>query len=528
MLLIKGSNIKKYFSDRLVLDIKDLRIHTNDRIGIVGANGVGKTTLIKVLMGTEEKDSGKVQIFGEYSYIPQLINTETTLSGGEKAKLFINKALSENSNILFADEATANLDIFAIEEIQQRFKLYKGAIVLISHDREFLDSICNKIIELKEGKIKEYKGNYSDYLRQKEIELDTESREYEKYIKEKRNIENAISELSHKSSSMRKTPKRMGNSEARLHRKMGNQKAKSKLDSKGEALKTRLEKLQVKDKPDSIQLTKFDINYTEKIYSKILVSGKNINKRFGEKILLNNASFTINNGDKVALLGNNGCGKTTLIKMILDKEKVTLSGKLKIGYFSQNLDVLDSEKTLLENIKDNSPYEESFIRLILARLLFKSDDVYKKIKVLSGGEKIKASIAKLILNKYNMLILDEPTNYLDMDSIKVLEEVLSEFKGTLLLVSHDRRFLNNVATGLLVFDNCKLKRFQGGYNEYLKSLDREKICDKKEKFSKERIMVIENKINRMMGMISILTEKEKIVELDKELKELIKEKKNLD
>ncbi|GAA0176652.1 ABC-F family ATP-binding cassette domain-containing protein [Clostridium sediminicola] len=527
MLLIKANNIKKYFIDRLILDIKNLRIYNNDRIGIVGLNGVGKTTLMKILMGIEKIDSGDVKVFGNYSYIPQLTSSETTLSGGEKQKELNYKALSMKNKILFADEPTSNLDINAIEELQKQFNHYEGAIVLISHDREFLDSICKKIIEINNGKLKEYKGNYSDYIQQKKIEYETEYREYEKFIKEKRDIQKSIYKLKSKSSNMKKTPKRMGNSEARLHRKMGNQKAKSKLDKRSEALKTRLMKLDKKNKPCETRTTKFDIHYSEKIYSKILVEGKNINKSFGKKIILNNAHLTINNGDKIGLLGNNGCGKTTLIKMILNSESITLSQKINIGYFSQHLELLNSDKTLLAYIKENSPYDEAYIRLILARLLFNNDDVFKNISVLSGGEKIKASLAKLILSKYNMLILDEPTNYLDMESIKALEEVLSDFNGTLLLVSHDRRFLNTVTNSLLVFNNCKLTRFEGNYEKFLESKDILQTKKGENRFEKQQLMVIENKINMIIGKISTTSDKQKIEELDNKLNELLKEKKNL-
>ena len=231
--------------------------------------------------------------------------------------------------------------------------------------------MCSKIIELENGKIKIYNGNYNFYKHQKQLERERQNFEYSQFVKDKRGLEEAIVDKKHHKASMRKTPKRMGNSEARLHR-LGNQKAEKNVDNGVKSLKSRLEKLEIKDKPLDICKTKVDIQKTEKLHSKILIKGSKVDKCFDSKNILDKADFQICNGWKVALIGENGCGKTTLIRMIIDKDSNISSSKtLKIGYFNQDLSILDEEKNILENVMNDSIYDETFTRILLARLLFK-------------------------------------------------------------------------------------------------------------------------------------------------------------
>ncbi|ASW42051.1 MULTISPECIES: ribosomal protection-like ABC-F family protein [Eubacteriales] len=544
MLLIEANNIKKSFADRLILDVESLKIYSEDRIGIVGVNGVGKTTLINILSKRLEADEGYVKIYSNYSYISQLEGPEClkiskemaskfnirdtwydNMSGGEKTRFKLAQALSENSPLVFADEPTSNIDIEGIELLERSFQEYKGALVLISHDRSFLDKLCNKIIELEGGKIKIYKGNYSDYIEQKAKARERAKFEYEEYIKEKKRLQQVIIDTKQKIKSMRKTPKRMGNSEARLH-KMGNQKAKANLDKNVKAVEKRIEHLESKEKPKEQELIKLDIKESNKLFSKIVIEGKNISKRFGDKVIFNDTEFSIFNGSKVALIGPNGCGKSTLIKMIMNNEDfINLSKGAKIGYFSQDMSILNDDLTIIENVMEESIYDETFARILLAGLFIKKEDIYKKVGVLSGGEKVKVSFAKMLLKDINLLILDEPTNYIDINSLEVVEKVLKDYEGTILFVSHDRRFIEAVADTIMTIENHKINIFRGNYKEYLASKRKVKKDSKQD--IKNQIFILQNRITEVIGRLSIPSKNDNLEELDKEYKELLAKLKEL-
>jgi macrolide transport system ATP-binding/permease protein len=526
MLLLEINKVKKYYADRLIIDIDNLLVYTGDKIGIVGVNGAGKSTLLNMLCSKSSCDEGSIKMYGGYSYITQIDepeniseNEKNTLSGGEKTKLKIQNAFNKNSSVLLADEPTCNLDIAGIKMLEKKLKNYKGSILIVSHDRELLDNVCNKIIELDNGKIKLYNANYSQYIKQKQLEKITLQGEYEEYIKEKKKLEMCIDKTKEKSNSIRRAPKRMGNSEARLH-KMGGQKGKMNLDNAAKALESRLNRLEVKEKPKDIEKMKLDIKTAEGVYSKILIEGKNINKAFNKKCIFKNGFFQIYNGSKVALVGPNGCGKTTLIKMILNGEKgIVISNILKIGYFSQNLNILDESKTILQNVMGTSIYDETFARTILGRLLFKREDVYKKIPVLSGGEKVKVALAKIILSDVNTLILDEPTNYLDIYSVEALEKMFSEYNGTVLFVSHDRRFINKVANKTMVIENHKISMYDGNYDEFLETLNKNKDMDKNE--LKMQKMILENRLSEVIGRLSMPSKNDDVEKLDAEYKKIL-------
>ncbi len=520
MLLVECRNLKKSYGDRLILDIENLCIYDQDRIGIVGVNGAGKTTLLNLLSQRIEPDEGWVKLFGKCSYISQLEPPEEktiqqemaskfkvpqiyreSMSGGEKNRFKLAASLSQNNAIIFADEPTSNMDIEGIQLVETSLAEFSGALVLISHDRDLLDSLCTKIIEIEGGKIKTYSGNYSEYIKQKTEERKLAQFEYEK--------------------SMRKTPRRMGNSEARLH-KMGNQKAKANLDRAIKNVEARIQHLEVKEKPPKIEKIKLDIGDVQKIYSKVVIEGKGLNKSFGEKVIFKDAQFYIENGAKVGLIGPNGCGKTTLLKMILNQESpIKIAPNVRIGYFSQELSILEENKSILDNVMAESVYGESFVRILLARLLFKGDSVYKKVRVLSGGERVKASFAKIICSDFNLLILDEPTNYLDLNSLEVVEEVLREYEHTLLFVSHDRRFINSVANQIMIIEDYKLKTFKGSYEEYMAS--RTEVRDRKKEQIEEEILLLETRLTEVISKISMSSRKDDLELLEVEYRETLRQ-----
>ncbi|AGA68392.1 ATPase component of ABC transporters with duplicated ATPase domain [Desulfitobacterium dichloroeliminans LMG P-21439] len=536
--------MKKYFGDRLVIDIKKLSLYSEDRIGIVGINGAGKTTLLNLLSQKLQPDEGWVKLYGQSSTISQLespeqetINQEMAskfkipmtysekLSGGEKTRFKLAVCLSQNSTMIFADEPTSNMDMEGIEQIEHYFAGYDGGLFLISHDRGLLDGLCNKILELEDGQIKIYPGNYRSYCEQKARERERAQFEYGQYVSEKKRLERVVIETSEKSKSIRKTPRRMGNSEARLH-KMGNQKAKANLDRSKKSVETRIEQLEIKEKPNKIEKIKLDLADTQRLHSKVIIEGKKINKAFSSRVIFKEAGFQIENGAKVALIGPNGCGKSTLLKMIMKgEESIRIAPSARIGYFSQDLSVLEDQESIMDNVMAESIYPESFVRSLLARLLFKGDQVYKRVKVLSGGERVKASFAKILCQDYNLLVLDEPTNYLDINSLEVIEEALQNYDRSLLFVSHDRRFIRSVANSILNIEDHKLISFKGNYTEYLAS--RQKVTDSGKEEVAKKIFVLQNRLSEVVGRISLPSKKDNREALDQEYDEILAELKRL-
>ena len=407
ILLLECGKIKKYYGDRLVLDLDNLQIFSTDRIGVVGANGAGKTTLLNILSQRREPDEGWVKVFTKSTYVSQLEPPEQkrispemaskfgvatiwsdTMSGGEKTRFKLAASFEADCPLLFADEPTSNIDLDGIELLERRLAEYQGAFVIVAHDRNFLDRLCNTILEVEFGKVKLYKGNYSAYRAQKTEERERAQFEYEQYINEKKRLERVAIERRQKARSIKKAPKRMGNSEARLH-KMGNQKAKAALERSVKSIEARIERLPVKAKPRKEAAIKLDLPEIKEIHSKVIVEGHNLNKSYGEQIVFQDAEFIIANGAKVALIGPNGCGKTTLLRMIMNREAgIRIAPGAAIGYFSQEMNILDEDLTILENVMAESPYDESFVRTLLSRLLFKRDDVFKRVAVLSGGERV--------------------------------------------------------------------------------------------------------------------------------------------
>lgn len=546
MSLVKINKVKKYYGDRLILDIDKFEILETDRIGLVGENGAGKTTLIKAILGDIQVEEGQVFLTKSNSYISQSENYigaceggkvrsvlnapseyEDFLSGGEKVKLKVSKALSENKSLIIADEPTANLDSSSIKVLEDMLKGYKGALLLVSHDRKFLDQLCNTIVEIDNGQIKIYKSNYSKYLILKEKERKRQEIEYTQYIDEKKRLERAILEKEGARDSIRKAPRRMGNSEARLC-KMGDQKAKKNLDGNIKALKSRIDHLEVKERPKTIKETKIRIKEGLEIISKNPIEVKSIDLFAGKKLLLKEAKFKIKKGRKVALIGDNGCGKSTLIKEIINNnnEKISIDNKVVIGYFDQEQSLLESHKSILQNIKDHSSFDESFIRINLDGFGFKGDDVYKKVSLVSGGERVKVALCKIILSDNNLLILDEPTNYLDIKSMEALENALINMDKTMLLVCHDREFISKVCDYIIEIKDGCINEFNGNYESYIEEQNKPKVS-KTEKVSKDQLLILENRLSEIISILSLGGNGVKKEDYEEEYYSLLKEIKML-
>ncbi len=542
MQLAKLNKIKKYYGDRLILDIKDFEIFEEDRIGVVGQNGAGKTTLLNILMKKIEPDEGQIFLTESYSYISQMENYlveceenkikklfkapdkyEDFLSGGEKVRLKISKALSENKKLIIADEPTSNLDANSIKVLEDMLKNYKGSLLLVSHDREFLDSLCNTIVQIEDGKIKIYKGNYSKYLELKSEERKREETEHDEYLTENKKLENAVIGKAELRDNIRKTPKRMGNSEARLH-KMGGQKQKGKIDKNIKAIKSRINHLEIKDKPKAISETKINIQPGMEIISKNIIEVKNLSLFAGNKLLINNANFKIKRGQKVGIIGDNGCGKTTLLKEILKKENenIKIASRVTIGYLDQNQSILKKEKSVLDNIRESSSYDQGFIRINLDNFGFNGDDVYKLVSSLSGGELVKVALCKIILSDNNLLILDEPTNYLDIKATEALEKALANTEKTMIMICHDRKFIENICDYIVEIKDKCINEFDGSYKEYFKEKNKPKI-NKDEKENKEKLMVLKNKLSEVISLLSIEKDMSKKERLEYEYANLLED-----
>lgn len=546
MKLASINNLKKYYGDRLLLDIDKFEIFEGDRIGIVGENATGKTTLIKILTGEVKADEGSYYLTDSYSYISQreercefkgagklkgILHVpdeyEEYLSGGEKVKMRIVKALEENRKIIIADEPTSNLDVESVKILSEMFKKYKGTVLIISHDRNFLDDLCNKIAEIEDGNLTIYSGNYSDYINQKEENIKVHEREYNKYIHEKVRLEKAISEKELLRDRIKKAPKGMGPSEAKTI-KMGDQKGKKNIDNNIKSIKNRINHLEVKEKPKVSKKIIINIVPNMKLNSKYPIEIKDLKICMKDRLLIDDCNFKIKQGRKIALIGENGCGKTTLLRYIISKQNdnVKISSTVKIGYFDQVQSILDDDKSILENIKKDSSYDETFIRVNLSEFGFKDNIVNKKVRDLSGGERVKVGLCKVILSDNNILILDEPTNYLDIKAIEALENALINTDKTIILVSHDIKFISNICNYIMEIKNKKIYEFDGEYNSYINHSNREGFKINKKKCEDE-LLVLKNKLTEVISRLSLESNEYIKKQLDLEYKDLLNKIKNI-
>lgn len=470
-LIIKAKNLHVEYRGRDVLDIDELELYDYDRIGLVGANGAGKSTLLKVLLGELTPPGCKINHLGRFAYIPQLAEVTwqeekdfaligklgveqvevQTMSGGEETRLKIAQALAAQAHGLLADEPTSHLDREGIDFLIGQLKYFPGALLVISHDRYFLDEVADKIWELKDGKITEYWGNYSDYLRQKEEERKSQAAKYEQLVAERDRLEQAAEEKrkqARKIDQKAKGAAKKNNSESggRLaHQKTMGSKQKT-LYNAAKSMEQRIAAMGDVEVPENIRTIRFRQSKALELHNPYPIIGTEINKRFGDKVLLEKASFSIPLGAKVALTGGNGAGKTTLIQMILNHEDgISISPKAEIGYFAQNGYKYNRNQAVMEFMQEDCDYSVSEIRSVLASMGFGQNDIGKRVSVLSGGEVIKLLLAKMLMGRYNILLMDEPSNFLDLPGLEALEVLMKGYAGTIVFITHDKRLLDNVA-----------------------------------------------------------------------------------
>lgn len=492
--MLRINHMKKYYSDRCLFENLSFEVFPGEKVGLIGINGCGKTSLFKIITGTLEKDGGKVIIDGRLGYLPQDLHfgeamfphewLETwadepnyfrtihqmgvadllwqpidSLSGGEKTRVFLAGLQLEQPEVLLMDEPTNHLDQEGLKILTEFVTAYTGALLMISHDRHFLDRTANRIIRLEDGEMRSFKGNYSDYKRRVEDEAAHQQMAFERYVKTKAQLETAA--------------------EAQLKRanKFNNlsqndfQRGKAKgVAQKGKALKKRVEMLEKVDKPKWVRPLPIYMNSAGEA-PKFLTLASELALSYEQENVFKNVSFQIERTDRIALVGPNGSGKSSLLKALNQDAAVKdcISGSLKvsaginIGYFSQELTSLDPEATLLEALQDLGLPEKD-LRNFLGAMNFKQTDVFKQIKMLSYGEKARVVMLNLALGGYQLLLLDEPTNFLDVPTREKIEELLHGYDGAILFVSHDQYFIDQMAQEIWHLTPKGLHKESGQYD----------------------------------------------------------------
>ncbi len=594
-MILSLNNIQKSFGTDIILENVSLTAEANDKIGIVGVNGAGKSTLFKIITGELSLDGGNVTIPSDVSlgYFSQNIEIDSTktiyeelltvfehiisieekmrqtelemshtngeelerlmneysrlshtleekngyeyksrlrgvikglgftadeayqhineLSGGQKTRVALGKLLLTSPDILLLDEPTNHLDLESLQWLEDFIRSYKGCVIIISHDRYFLDKTVTKILEIENRKSKLYTGDYSFYAERKILDRDIELKHYISQQREIKRQEEVIRKL--KSYNREKSVKR------------------------AESREKALEKMEKLDAPESLpDSMRLEITPRRESGNDVL-SVDSLAKSFDNKKLFSNLSFEIKKGEKVALIGPNGIGKTTLFRIILDKlapdsGTYKLGAGVTIGYYDQEHATLNTDKTIFDEISDTYPdLKNTQIRNVLAAFVFTGDDVFKKISSLSGGEKGRVSLAKIMLSNANFLVLDEPTNHLDLNSKEILENALSSYKGTVLYISHDRYFINATAERVIELTPDGAENYLGNYDfylekkaqnkiEYIESTPQEQVTATKQDWQKQKEeqaarRKLENLVKKLEEEIARL--EDKISELDKKL-----------
>ena len=586
MSVVQFNNIYKQFSGEYLLKDISFTIEDKDRIGLVGLNGTGKSTLIKMLLGMERIDPDLQNNIGNISmsnatkvgYLSQnhnfsdemnsvyeelmevfieehklwheiqkinsflavsegeeleknleLLSDLTTkyeakngyeieykirqiltglelegyqeqiikdLSGGEKTRVALAKLLLQEPDLLVLDEPTNHLDLVSIEWLEEYLKKYGKAFLLVSHDRIFLDNVCNKIYEIENKKLYKYDGNFSRFILQKELILKGELKRYEKEQEKVKKMEEYIDRF------------RAG---IKARQAQGRQKILDRIEQMDDPIFN----------PQRMRL-KFEVASST---GENVLQVRNVSKSFDGNKVLNNINFDLYKGERVGIIGKNGIGKSTLLKIIMekiskDKGEITIGSRVKIGYYDQDHSALHGENTVLQEINTSLNLTQEYLRTLAGGFLFSGEDVEKRIDKLSGGEKVRVSFLKLYMEKANLLILDEPTNHLDIYSIEVLEDALEDYEGTLLVVSHNRHFLDVVCNTIYYLDENGLKKFKGNYEDYKASLKNSGNNEQGEEKEEKKVSYQEQK--EMSRKIAKL--KKDIEKLEEEMETLSKDK----
>lgn len=446
MEVMKCIQLEKEIAGRSLFAIKQLSLQAGQKVGLVGNNGVGKSTFLKILLGLDRDFAGLIEVKADWAYVPQL-QERSSLSGGEQVWKSIQEAFAQRPQLLIMDEPTANLDQEHQEKLIKQIKRYRGSLLVVSHDRHFLNQIASHIWHLEEGKVQVYLGNYEAFLESRRARRKGQQEAYEAYQKKVAQLKKAQQERQVKAQKMGKKKKGISSSEWKVNAMMGSYDSQAKSMAKSaKQLEKRIERLEKVSQPRReahIKMESKGALDTDLHRLFLLQAGQVL---MDEVHLFDFPQIGMTFGEKLALVGANGSGKTSFVRKLLKKE---LAGyynpKLKIAYFAQDLINLDEEKTAFENISCTSLQDKMTILNLLGMLGLSYDKAQQKVANLSGGERVRLSLAKVLLADANLLILDEPTNFLDMAAIEALERFLKEYQGSVLGISHDQDFVDKVA-----------------------------------------------------------------------------------
>ncbi len=495
--------VTKEYEATLILKNVTFHLADGERVGLVGLNGCGKSTLMRILAGEQPPTSGAIRwvhpsrsraylsqdglwqeelpLGGQIGQVPEdllsrcgitkemLVRPAGTLSGGQKTRAGLARALAGQPHVLLLDEPTNHLDTEGLQWLESVLSSYRGTVLVVSHDRYFLDRVVTRVLEMTDGQVKSYPGNYSAYALQKQAEREKADADYRTYLKQKRQLEEAIRR--EREWAMRNHRSKVDKTDHKFQK--GHNENKSFAHMRiAKSMEKKLEWIRVEKPREQTQINLALDGGRDVARNLILADRLGFRYDPGAPWLFRNAGFYIQRGDRVALVGPNGSGKTTLIRLLLGQlaptEGTVRVSPLRVAYLDQEMEGLDPAQTVLQEASGgNSALDQARVRTILACLLFTGEAIFKPVSVLSGGEKLRLTLAKILLADPDILVLDEPTNGLDLASRERVEEALDQYAGTLLLVSHDRYLLRRAANRILRIKEGRIDAFSGTYEEFL-------------------------------------------------------------